>query len=243
MTIRVAFSPAGLGKEEVAGRGVFVIDVLRATTVVCAALHNGARGVIPVGSIEEAIKLSQTLGSEDVLLTGERNGLPITGFALGNSPLEMTEVAVRGKTLVMTTTNGTAALLATTGAASVYLAAAANLTLAGGKARELLGNGAELLILCAGRDGRFGLDDAYSAGRLVVEALGDDATAAALDDAARAAIDLVRRYGPNWRRPLRLSAAGRQLAEIGMQPDIADAAKQDRYPVLPHFHDRRIGVE
>lgn len=240
MNLEVAFTPAGLPKEEVAGRAVFVIDVLRATTAVCAALHNGARGVIPVASIEEAMKLIQTLGSDDVLLAGERHGLPIPGFALGNSPLEMTEAAVRGKTLIMTTTNGTGALMAASSGLEVYLAAAANLSVAGARARSLAERGVPLAVICAGREGRFGLDDAYTAGRLVIEALGGHRRRQGLNDAALAAVDLVRRYGANWRRPLSLSAAGRHLTELGMRPDVLEAAQQDRYPVLPQFHDRRI---
>lgn len=242
MTIEVAFTPAGLTKDEVAGKVAFVIDVLRATTVVCAALHHGARGVIPVGSIEEAMKLVQTIGSEDVLLAGERHGLPIAGFALGNSPLEMTETAVKGKTLIMTTSNGTGALLATSGAAEVCLAAAANLGVAGARARSAVAAGQPLLVVCAGREGRFGLDDAYTAGRLIIAALGDQRRRDGLSDSALAAVDLVRRYGNNWRRPLGLSAAGRHLTELGMSADVADAAREDGYPVLPHFHDRRIQV-
>jgi 2-phosphosulfolactate phosphatase len=240
MNLEVAFTPGGLPKEEIAGRAVFVIDVLRATTVICAALHHGARAVIPVGSIEEAMKLSQTLGSDDVLLAGERHGLPIPGFALGNSPLEMTEDAVRGKTLIMTTTNGTHALLAANSGLEVYLVAAANLSVAGARARALAERGTPLAVLCAGRDGRFGLDDAYTAGRLVIEAAGGHRRRQGLNDAALAAVDLVRRYGTNWRRPLSLSAAGRHLAELKMRADVLDAAQQDRYPVLPELHDRRI---
>ncbi|MGE0441988.1 MAG: 2-phosphosulfolactate phosphatase [Gemmatimonadales bacterium] len=240
MTIRVAFTPAGLGKDEVAGSGVFVIDVLRATTTICAALHHGARSVIPAGSIEDAMRLAQTLGPGDVLLAGERHGRPIEGFALGNSPLEMTEARVRGKTLVMTTTNGTRALLATTGAHQVFAAAAANLGAAAGRARELIADGIPLLIVCAGRGGEFSLDDAYTAGRLIVETIGDRRRLDDLDDAAIAAVDLVRRYGTRWERPLIRSAAGRHLESIGMADDVAEAGVQDRYPVLPQFQDRRL---
>lgn len=240
--IDVAFTPAGLSKDEVAGRAAFVIDVLRATTTVCAALHHGARGVIPMPSVEEAMKMVQILGPDDVLLAGERHGLPIPGFALGNSPHEMTEGAVKGKTLIMTTTNGTTALLATAGAAEVYLAAAANLGVAGAKARTLIDAGVPVVVVCSGRDGRFGLDDAYTAGRLVIEALGDRRRRDGLSDSALAAVDLVRRYGENWRRPLELSAAGRHLAELGMSLDVMEAAKEDRYPVLPQFQERRIQV-
>jgi len=240
MSLDVAFTPASLAKDEVAGRGVFVIDVLRATTTMCAALYHGAKSIIPVGSIEEAMKLLQTLGPSDVVLTGERHGKPIPGFGLGNSPREMTESRVKGQTLVMTTTNGTGALLASAGAAHVYAASAVNLSLAGARARQLLAEGTDLLIVCAGRDGRFGLDDAYTAGRLIMETLGGRARLDGLNDAAIAAVDLVRRYGARWDLPLVRSAAGRNLEEIGMADDVAEAAIQDRYPVLPVFHDRRL---
>ena len=122
MTLDVVFTPHGLGPTDVAGRTVFVVDVLRATTAMCAALANGARAIIPVASSEEAVRLGQTLGNDDVLLAGERNCVPIPGFALGNSPLEMVETAVKGKVLIVTTTNGTKALLATQGAKAVYIA-------------------------------------------------------------------------------------------------------------------------
>ncbi len=133
----------------------------------------------------------------------------IPGFALGNSPLEMTPEAVRGKTLVITTTNGTEALLAAQGAAAVYLAAAVNLGVAGGAgARDVCGGDGDLLVVCAGREGGFALDDAYCAGRLVAAALGGRRATAGLNDAALASLDLVRRYGERWERPLRLSARG-----------------------------------
>jgi len=115
MTLDVFFAPAGLATQEVAGRPVFVVDVLRATTVICAALSRGARAVVPVATVEEASRLAQTLGPDAAVLVGERHGEPIEGFDLGNSPIEVTEQRVRGKTLVMTTTNGTGALLATQG--------------------------------------------------------------------------------------------------------------------------------
>src|SRR5512134_3380645 len=131
MSVHVAFSPQGLNPADVQGCAVFVIDILRATTTMCAALHHGAKALIPVASTEEALRLAQTIGSADVLLAGEKNCIRIPGFALGNSPLEMAEPAVRGKTIVVTTTNGTRALLAAQGAAAVYAAGAANLTVAG----------------------------------------------------------------------------------------------------------------
>jgi len=240
MKLEVLFSPAGFVPHEAAGRAVFVIDVLRATTTICAALHHGARAVVPVSSAEEATRLAQTLGPEDVVLAGERGSERIPGFALGNSPLEMVESAVRGKTLVMTTTNGTAALLAAQAASETYVAAAANLALAGARAHELWRERKDLIILCAGRESRFALEDAYAAGRLAYEALGRRRTRKGLNDAALVAVDLVRRYGMSWERPLTRCLAGRLLARHGMAGDVADAGRENAYPVLPLFHERRI---
>ncbi|HEU5217222.1 MAG TPA: 2-phosphosulfolactate phosphatase [Gemmatimonadales bacterium] len=240
MKLDVFFSAAGLAPQEVAGRPVFVVDVLRATTVICAALHHGARGIVPVASVDEASRMAQTLGPEDVILMGERNSQPIEGFPLGNSPLEMSETAVRGKTLVMCTTNGTRALLSVQGASDVYVAAAANLGVAGARARELLATRKDLVIVCAGKEGRFGLDDAYTAGRLALEAIEGRRRRKGLNDAALVAVDLARRFGKVWDRPLTLSAAGRQLVKLGMGGDVADAARENAYPVLPIFHDRRV---
>src|SRR5258706_8331874 len=195
MKIDVLFSPAGLTPPEVAGRPVFVVDVLRASSVICAALHHGARGVVPVASAEEATRMAHTPRPTDVATAGEQNCEPIPGFTLGNSPLEMTETAVRPKTVVMTTTNGTRALHAAQGAAEVYVAAAVNLAVAGLRARDLLSQRKDLLILCGGRELRFGLDDAYAAGRLILAALEGRRRRKGLNDGALAAMDLVRRYG------------------------------------------------
>jgi 2-phosphosulfolactate phosphatase len=242
MRLDVVFTPQGLAPADVTGRTVFVIDILRATTAMCAALANGAKAVIPVASSEEAVRLAQTIGSTDLLLAGERNCVRIPGFQLGNSPLEMTGETVRGKTIIMTTTNGTKAMLATQGAGAGYAAAAANLSAAAAAARDVLERQRDILIVCAGRDGAFSLDDAYAAGRLAVAALGGRKPRRGLNDAALAALDLVRRYGDAWFRPLAYSRAGRELIRLGFRPDVEDAARLDAYPVLPNLHDRRVTV-
>jgi len=242
MKLDVVFTPAGLTNLEAQGRCVFVIDILRMGTTVCAALSHGARAVVPVASTEEALRLAQTLGSEETLLAGERNCVQIPGFALGNSPLEMTPEAVRGKTVVMTTTNGTNALLAVAAAHPVYLACAANFSVASARARAAWTAGEEMLIVCAGRELRFSLDDAYCAGRLVEAATGGGRGEKGLNDAALAALDLVRRYGQRWDRPLLASSGGRHLVELGMREDVDRSATLDAYPVLAAFHQRRVQV-
>jgi 2-phosphosulfolactate phosphatase len=240
MKLDVIFTPAGLTLAEVQGRTVFVIDILRATTTICAAMSNGAKAIIPAASTEEALRLAQTIGSEDVLLAGEKNCVRIDGFQLGNSPLEMTEAAVRGKTLIFSTTNGTKALLACHGAGAVYPACAGNLSLAAEKAREVLEGEGGMLVVCAGRGRAFSLDDAYAAGRLVSAALGGPRGRRGLNDAALASLDLARRYGEHWERPLRRSRAGRELVRLGFADDVMASARLDVYPVLPTFSERRV---
>lgn len=217
MRVDVTFTPAGLTQAEVHGRVVFVIDILRATTAMCAAMSHGARAIIPVASTEEALRLAQTIGSTDVLLAGERNCSRIPGFQLGNSSLEMSESAVRGKTIILTTTNGTNAFLACHTAGTVIPAAAANLSLAAERGREAVEGDQSILIVCAGRNGDF-----------------------ALDDAGLASLDLVRRYGDRWERPLAYSRSGRELVRLGFRADVHDAACLDAYPVLAQFHERRV---
>src|SRR3989442_1358143 len=112
MRIDVYFTPLGLNAGDVSGRGVVVIDALRATTSVVTALANGAKEVIPAATSEEAVRLASNLEKDGVLLAGERKSVKIEGFALGNSPREMTPEVVAGKTIVLATTNGTPALVA-----------------------------------------------------------------------------------------------------------------------------------
>ena len=237
--IEVAFTPLALGPAEVAGRTVFVIDILRATTTICAALANGARSVIPTATGDEAVRLAHSIGG-DVLLAGERDCVRMPGFALGNSPLEMTREAVQGRPIIQSTTNGTRALLAVQHAKAVYAAAAVNLSVAAERLHEAAEAGEPVLVVCAGRGGGFSLDDAYCGGRLIFAALGPRPPRRLLGDAAIASLALARRFGADWVRPLRTSDAGRELHRRGFDQDIEEAARMDAYPVLPHFHDRRL---
>src|SRR5213079_1724641 len=125
MKIDVYFTPLGLGAGDLGGRGIVVIDVLRATTTVVTALANGAKAVIPAATSEEAVRLASNLEKDGVLLAGERKSLKIEGFALGNSPREMTPATVGGKTIVLATTNGTPALVAAQGGDPVLVGAPA----------------------------------------------------------------------------------------------------------------------
>jgi 2-phosphosulfolactate phosphatase len=238
MKIDVHFTPAGLVAGDLAGRGVVVIDALRATTTVITALANGAKAVIPAASSEEAVRLASNLEKDGVLLAGERKSLKIEGFALGNSPREMTATVVGGKTIVLTTTNGTTALLATQGGDPVLVGAPVNFKALAARARTMLVERGDLVIVCAGRERQFAIEDGYTAGRLI-KAIKRGIRRLALNDAARAAVALTDEFA-GWGEALEGSEAAQQLTEVDLAADVGFAATADRFTVVPTYADRRI---
>jgi 2-phosphosulfolactate phosphatase len=229
----VAFTPAEV-RGTTARRTMVVIDVLRATSTIIHALANGAKSVLPVATVEEAARMAEQIGRDAVLLCGERDTQPIRGFQLGNAPEEFTPERVGGKTLIMTTTNGTPALLATSGAERVYVAALLNVSAV---ARRLVEETDEALIICAGRESAFALEDALCAGRIVrhVRAAGVPVTG---NDAAAAALRLSSQ--PPAARTLGRTAAGRRLRELGRLQDVIFCAREDVHDVVPILHEHRI---
>ncbi len=238
MKIDVHFTPAGVGAGDLAGRGVVVIDVLRATTTIVTALANGAKAVIPAATSEEAVRLASNLEKDGVVLAGERRSLKIEGFALGNSPREMTAAAVAGKTIVLATTNGTPALVATQGGDPVLVGAAANIKALAERARAILDQRGHLVIVCGGRDKQFALEDAYAAGRLI-KVIRKGIRKLALNDAGLATVALLDKFA-GWEEALEGSEAAQQLADSGLGDDVAFAARPDRFGVVPVYADRRI---
>ncbi len=238
MKIDVYFTPLGLVAGDLAGRGVVVIDVLRATTTVITALAHGAKAVIPAATSEEAVRLASNLEKDGVLLAGERKSVKIEGFALGNSPREMTPEVVSGKTVVLATTNGTPALVATQGGAPVLVGAPVNFKALAERTRQVFAEQGDLVIVCAGREKQFALEDAYTAGRLI-KAVKKGIRKIALNDAAAAALDLTQHYG-NWEEALARSEAARQLTEVDLADDVAFSAQADRFSVVPQYAERRI---
>lgn len=234
----MAFTPAELSGG-VADRTVVVIDVLRASSTILEALVNGARDVLPVESVEQAVRKREELGRRDVLLCGERDTQPIAGFDLGNSPLEFTRERVEGETLVMSTTNGTRALLACTAAARCLVASFLN---AGAVAAALAEAGEAALLLCAGREGRFALEDALCAGMIARRVRRRLESGFQGNDASAAAIALAGRYARRLQSTLEETAAGHRLVEAGRQEDVAFCASLDRYAEIPRVRERRISL-
>lgn len=166
MKIHVVPFAKAVKKNEIKDKAVIVIDVLRATSVMITALHNGAKEIIPSPSIKESYKLSKNFNSVNILLCGERDAKKIEGFDLGNSPLEFTPGKVKGKTIIQTTTNGTKALHACQKANQILVAAFLNVNAVVQKVKDFN----ELHLVCSGTNGKFSLDDGICAA-LIVEKL------------------------------------------------------------------------
>jgi 2-phosphosulfolactate phosphatase len=214
---------------------VVVIDVVRATTTIIEALANGARAIYPTESAEDAVRLASSLGRDDTLLCGERKGLKVEGFDLGNSPGEFTPAVVADKKLVMSTTNGTRALGVAQEGARVLPCAFTNL---GAVAAEIDGD-EHVAVVCAGQDDSFSLDDALCAGHLIHRLLDEREEEPELNDASRAARALASARKPT-RAFMSLAAAGAAIIEIGLGDDLDICCDVDRHDIVVHMKDQAI---
>jgi 2-phosphosulfolactate phosphatase len=216
---------------------IVVIDVLRASSTIITALEFGARNIVPVLSPDEAVGLKTRYDSEDVLLGGERGGLKIQGFDLGNSPLEYTNDVVNGKTIVFTTTNGTKAIRSANGAETLLISAYINLAATAKKVVEL---GNDTLIICAGRQGSFSLEDAACAGTLcatIGRLISIEET-----DSAKA----TRMIAASYASPLDVFTAsehGQHLLSLGFKEDLEYAANVNSCDTVPFFIGGHLVLE
>ena len=239
MRIDVLFGVQQLTPQDVQGRVVAVIDVLRASTTIAVALSNGARAIIPMESSDDVVTRSKQFERGAVRLAGERRMLKMDGFDLGNSPIEHSREAVEGKTVLLSTTNGTKALLAVQGARDVVVASYVNLSAVTTMLRTALRGGADLTLVCAGQDRQFALEDAACAGRFV-HAVSRRVTGLDMNDAAFAASLIDKKFGDNLIRLFGTAAHGRALSAAGFGDDLAACAAVDSYPVIPIYQDRQI---
>ena len=221
--------------EEFAGRTAVVIDVLRATTTITEALAAGAKQVVPCVTIAEARQVAAGLKGA-VLLGGERQGVCIDGFDLGNSPGDYTQERVRDKTIAFTTTNGTKAMQTCRGADRVLIASFSNLTAV---CDQLLG-APDVVLVCAGTEGEISREDVLLAGA-ILEQIGQPLGSMAINDQGQIARDAwlgSRQSGiadPWLREALGNSLGGRNLKRLGMDADIEAASQVDRWRIVPEL--------
>jgi 2-phosphosulfolactate phosphatase len=234
--IDVAFTP---GKPDDAGVAV-VIDVLRATTTIAYALAQGYERVLACGDLDQARELARRVNGGAVL-AGERACLKPEGFDLGNSPREFDGPPL-GSTLIITTTNGTRAIVtAAAHAETVALGSLANLTTCaarvGRAAREA---GGDVLVQCAGVEGEFTMDDAYTAGRYVFE-LAVWLSEWELTDSARAAEAIARGF-ESAGDGLAASKSARNLRDANLLDDVRFCARESTLELVPMVADVDAGV-
>lgn len=224
-----------------------MLDVLRATTTIACALDRGAARVLPCLEVADARQLAATQPEGTFLLGGERGGRHIEGFDLGNSPAEYTSERIAGKTILFTTTNGTRAMHHCHQADEILLGSLVNAQ----AISDVLARRENVQILCAGTDGEITREDVLAAGaigRMVMS----QAKHTVLNDQAQIAVD-------TWDRACSLGAAtpgtvtisllsrlladscgGRNLMEIGMQSDIALAARLSSLAMVPIYRDGQV---
>jgi 2-phosphosulfolactate phosphatase len=237
--LEVFYGTHQVAPSDTAGRLVAVIDVLRASTSIAVALANGARAVVPLDSPDDVVMRAKGFIREEVRLAGERKMLPIPGFDIGNSPREFTREAVAGKTVLISTTNGTGALTAVQAARDVVVASYVNFTPVVAMLRSALRGGTDVAIICAGRGRQFSLEDAACAGRYV-----NHVTRELIDvefnDAAVAASLIDRVYGDDLMRLFLACRHGQALRDAGFGEDLPVCGAVDAYPVVPIYQERQI---
>ena len=238
--------------SDLAGGIAVVTDVLRATTTVGYALKNGARGIIPCESIDEAVGIREAndTASGEILLGGERGGEPISGFDLGNSPSEWSNEVVAGREIAFTTTNGTRALLRSVLADRVLMGAFANL---GAVCDVLLEDSRPIHIVCAGTVGKISTEDCLFAGAVVAWLLGASSKSADLAVLGIEICDAARLVLSHWKsatdtpdglfQTMKAGSGGRNLMRLGLEADIRTAATLDQVDLVPEYlpQSRRIG--
>ena len=229
LKLEVSFSPKLYEVYAKPDTIVVVIDVLRATSAICAAFESGAKKVIPVSTIEEA-KAYQNKG---YIVGAERGGEVVEGFDLGNSPYSYIGDHIKGKTIVLTTTNGTKSINIAKDAYKVVAGAFVNITALCNWLQE---QNKDVLLLCAGWKDRYNLEDALFAGA-VVDALSKHENYQTLADSALASKYLYHSAKDDPYKFLRNSSHRRRLSKLNLKADIKYCLTLDQTSVIPILHE------
>ena len=209
---------------------VVVIDILRATSAMVTAFEHGVRSIIPVGTIEEA---RNYIGREGYIAAAERNGEVVEGFAYGNSPLAYVDQDLRGKTIVMTTTNGTKAINLASGARKVVIGSFLNLT---ALTDWLLKQDENVLLLCSGWKDKFNLEDSVFAGAVMDRMLASGKFGLE-EDSSIAAKYLYMSASENVMGILKAAPRRKRLESLNLYEDVKFCLTPDQSKVIPILQD------
>lgn len=233
MNVDILFTPLEASADRLAGRAVIVIDVFRATSCICTAMENGAKELIPVTTIDQALALRHTLsGTAKVLLGGERKTKKIEGFDLDNSPISYSRQVVQGAMIVMSTTNGTRALqvAVAAGGARIFVASLLN---ARAVAQMVGALGLDISILCAGRHDRYTIEDSLCAA--MIASIIQEHHTVDFSDSTWATVDFYERYRSDLRVPLRHCAHYNQIIQGGLADDVAYCLNENTMDIVPEL--------
>ncbi len=232
INLEVCLTPTLLPLFNIENSIVVVIDIFRATSSICYGIENGATAIIPVAEVEECIAYREK--GFDYLLAAERNGEVVMGFDFGNSPFSYTAEKVAGKTVVLTTTNGTHALHMSIKAKRIVIGSFLNLT---ALCNWLKTQSEDVLLVCAGWKNNFNLEDTLFAGA-VTERLKTGNYK--LDDAALGANDLYQLAKDDLKGYLKKTSHSERLKQLGIEADIAFCLNVDITTAIPILDGERL---
>lgn len=232
--LEVCLSPALLHLFDTKDTIVVIIDVFRATSTIAAALGNGAKRVIPVASVEECIETGKRV--ENSLTAGERDGKVAAGLEYGNSPLEYPSSFIEGKTLVLTTTNGTRLLHMVQDADTIITGSFLNLS---SVCNFLVRQQKDVLLGCAAWKDRFNLEDTLFAGAVVSNI---QKYFSVNCDSAKAAAYLHESSNGDYIGFLKESSHYKRLAAFGLEKDMEYCTTPNLHPVVPILSDKELIV-
>jgi len=228
----VCLSPALIPLYNVEDYIVVIVDIFRATSSICYGIENGAEAIIPVSLVEECAAYREK--GLDYLLAAERDGKVVEGFDFGNSPFSYTKEKVAGKTIVLTTTNGTHALHLSRAAKKIVIGSFLNLN---SLSNWLKTQNENILLVCAGWKNNFNLEDTLFAGAVVEQLKAGDFKP---DDAAIAANDLYQLGKHDLNEYLKKTSHSERLKKLGIEKDIEFCLQMDLTTAIPVLEGERL---
>lgn len=232
MKVDIIFTADEVSQEKTEGKICVVIDVLRATSVMITALHNGAEKIFPFKDIKTIQERCKNL--KNIIKCGERNALKIDGFDLGNSPLEFTKEKVFGKDIYMSTTNGTKAVENSLSAEKIIICSFLNIK---SVSEKLLEYKKDVVIVCAGTNGKFSLDDTLCAGLIIKEM--QKHTEIQMNDVLLAAVRISESH-ENIKDILKGSTHYERLLSLGFEKDMEHIFSLNKYSIVPEYKNGYI---
>lgn len=240
MKVNCRFVPSFLEGIDISGKTAIVIDVLRATTSIVTAFEHGAKAIYPVASIEDAFHQYEVHGKQKgVLLAGERDTKIIEGFHLGNSPYEFCTEEIRGSIIILSTTNGTRALVKVKEAHLILVASLLNESAAAARA---LASGNDVEIICSGDELQFSLEDSLCAG-LIIKGITSRNPDVELSDSAFAALSMVNQLGEQITGVILNSEHGKTLIQKGFERDVRFCAQVNNSALVPVCKNNIIALD